>query len=153
MYKKAILYLMLMGLLTNVQPLSGAEEAEDNGATVLYSFNFFSLKPGHSISKSTLSLNADDTFSFDIKNQEIITEQITYTRQGVTFNAEIDFKTSEESHNRYKLTLSGVNILDVYIGGKATVKEFLENDYLVQEITFLFTGSKNSQGKRSPGLF
>jgi hypothetical protein len=131
---------------------SSDNETKESGKNC-YRVTFFSLKQAHSIGDSRFLLHDNGTFEFDIEKEELLDSKGTYRIDGVTFEATAEFTIKKRRVYHYTFSFKGIAVFDTYAAGTAKLKEYIEENKLTQEVSFLFFGSRkteNNNKKISP---
>ncbi len=119
------------------KPSQATEKTQDQ----TYGIQFFSLKRGHSIAPATMILHGKDKLEINIERAEIITTKCDYSIDNFIFEANWEFTAKNNKQYRYLAKFKGLYFQDSYLLGLVTLKEYIEQKILAQEIPFLFWGS------------
>jgi len=99
---------------------------------------FFSLKSGHSIAPATMILYDRGALEIKVEHEALITSRTSCAVAGYIFQADWEFTVKKEKPYHYVCHFTGLYLVDTYITGLVTLKEFIEGGRLTQEIPFLF---------------
>jgi len=118
-----------------------------------FSTTFFSLKRGNSIGPARFMLHDNGTFEFVIEDEAVQNVCGSYTVSGSGFTAEARFSVMREKPCSYVFSFTGLALFKTYVAGMATLREYIEENTLIQEIPFLFfstSAPEKSAEKRFP---
>jgi hypothetical protein len=117
---------------------SGEEPKKEARRGKTFRVQFFSLKSGHSIAPATMILYDKGAMEIKVEHAGLITSRTAYTAAGYMFQADWEFIVKKEKPYQYVCHFSGLYLFNAYITGLLTMKEFIEEGRLAQEIPFIF---------------
>jgi hypothetical protein len=122
------------------QPVSNPQQENKlvTGVQKIYKITFFSLKRGHSIAPGRMFLYDNGSFEIKIEGENFLKPQGKYAIDGYQFNGEWNFAIKRTRPYQYVSQFKGVNVFNNYIIGLLTLKEYIENQRLTQQIPFIF---------------
>lgn len=103
-----------------------------------FRIQFFSLKSGNSIAPAAMFLYDRGALEIKVEHEALITSRAAYTAAGFFFQADWEFTVKKEKLYHYICHFTGLYLFDTYITGLLTMKEFIEEGKLTQEIPFIF---------------
>jgi hypothetical protein len=120
----------------NKNPLK--EKAPDKESLKIYNITFFSLKRGHSIAPATMILYDNGRLEIKLERENLLTPQGKYTVADYLFEGDWEFTVKKTRPYHYASHFKGLYLFDTYIIGLFTLKEYIEDQRLTQEIPFVF---------------
>jgi hypothetical protein len=114
------------------------KQQKEPARTKAFRMQFFSLKSGNSIAPAAVFLYDKADMEIKVEHAALITSRAVYTIAGYFFQADWEFTITKEKPYHYICHFSGLYLFDTYITGLLTMKEFIEDGRLTQEIPFLF---------------
>ena len=120
---------------------TGQEPKKEASRGKTFRVQFFSLKSGNSIAPATLILYDRDTMEIKVEHETLITSWASCSIAGYIFQSDWEFTVKKEKPYQYVCHFSGLYLFDAYITGLFTLKEFIEEGRLAQEIPFIFFAS------------
>jgi hypothetical protein len=117
---------------------SGQEPKKEASRGKTFRVQFFSLKSGHSIAPATMILYDRGALEIKVEHEALTTSRAAYTAAGYFFQADWEFIVKKVKPYHYICHFSGLYLFDTYITGLLTMKEFIEDARLTQEILFIF---------------
>jgi hypothetical protein len=137
---------------TNKSPLK--EKTPDKESRKIYNITFFSLKRGHSIAPATMILYDNGSLEIKLERENILTPHGKYTVTDYLFEGDWEFTIKKTRPYQYASHFKGLYLFDTYIIGLFTLKEYIEEQRMTQEISFLFFAAiKNTGDKAAKSLF
>jgi len=103
-----------------------------------FRIQFLSLKSGNSIAPAAMFLYDRGALEIKVEHEALITSRAAYNAAGYFFQADWEFTVKKEKPYHYICHFAGLYLFDTYITGLLTMKEFIEQGRLTQEIPFLF---------------
>ena len=114
------------------------EKTPDKEGQKIYNITFFSLKRGHSIAPSTMILYDNGSLEIKLERENILTPHGKYTVADYLFEGDWEFTINRTRPYQYASHFKGLYLFDTYIIGLFTLKEYIEDQRLTQEIPFVF---------------
>ncbi len=114
------------------------QNKQADGVQKIYTITFFSLKRGHSIAPGKMFLYDNGNFEIKIEGENLLSPQGTYTLAGYRFMGEWQFAIKRTKAYQYACQFKGLNVFDNYIVGFLTLREYIAEQMLTQEIPFIF---------------
>ena len=140
-----LLHAFMPDSLQAKQPAPGEnpkqEQINKENAGKTFRVQFFSLKSGHSIAPATMFLYDRGALEIKVEHEALTTSRASYTAAGYFFQADWEFIVKKVKPYHYICHFSGLYLFDTYITGLLTMKEFIEDARLTQEILFIFFAS------------
>jgi len=99
---------------------------------------FFSLKKEHSMGAATIFLYDRGTLEIKMERETLITPHGKYTITDYLFEADWEFTMQKAGKNRYSSHFKGLYLFDTYLIGLFTLREYIEEGRLTQQIPFIF---------------
>ena len=121
------------------------EQKKEEPKAKSFHVQFFSLKRGHSIAPGTMILYDRGTLEIKIEHAALTTSRATCTVAGYIFQAEWEFTAKKEKSYHYVCHFTGLYLFDTYITGLVTLKEFVEEGRLTQDIPFIFFAAASAK--------
>ena len=115
-----------------------------------YDITFFSLKRGHSIAPATMILYDNGSLEIKLERENLLTPHGKYTVADYLFKGDWEFTIKRTRPYQYASHFKGLYLFGTYIIGLFTLKEYIEDKRLTQEIPFIFYAVL--QGKESGSL-
>jgi hypothetical protein len=104
----------------------------------IYDITFFSLKRGHSIAPATMILYDNGSLEIKLERDNLLTPQGKYTVADYLFEGDWEFTIKRTKPYQYASHFKGLYLFGTYIIGLFTLKEYIEDKRLTQEIPFVF---------------
>jgi hypothetical protein len=104
----------------------------------IYNITFFSLKQGHSIAPAIMILYDKGSLEIKLERENILTPHGKYTVADHLFKGDWEFTIQRTRPYLYASHFKGLYLFDTYIIGLFTLKEYIEEQRLTQEIPFVF---------------
>jgi|GEM_PF-1626329 len=123
----------------NEKPVQGQKKEPVKAKA--FRIQFFSLKSGNSIAPAAIFLYDKGALEIKMEHEALITSRAAYTIAGYFFQADWEFTVKKEKPYHYICHFTGLYLFDKYITGLLTMKEFIEEARLTQEIPFIFFAS------------
>ncbi len=114
------------------------EKTPDKEGQKIYNITFFSLKRGHSIAPSTMILYDNGSLEIKLERENLLTPHGKYTVADYLFEGDWEFTIKRTRPYQYASHFKGLYLFDTYIIGLFTLKEYIEDKRLTQEIPFVF---------------
>jgi hypothetical protein len=114
------------------------EKTQDKEGQKIYNITFFSLKREHSIAPSTMILYDNGSLEIKLERENILTPHGKYTVADYLFEGGWEFTIKRTKPYLYASHFKGLYLFDTYIIGLFTLKEYIEDQRLTQEIPFVF---------------
>jgi hypothetical protein len=114
------------------------EKTPDKEGQKIYNITFFSLKRGHSIAPATMILYDNGRLEIKLERENLLSPHGKYTVTDYLFEGDWEFTIKRTRPYRYASHFKGLYLIDTYIIGLFTLKEYIENQRLTQEIPFVF---------------
>jgi hypothetical protein len=129
------------------------EKKPDKESQKTYKITFFSLKRGHSIAPGTLILYDNGNLEIKLDRGNLITPQGKHAVTGYLFEGDWEFTIKRTKSYHYASHFKGLYLFDTYIIGLFTLKEYIEDQRLTQEIPFVFYAAlqEKETGSQKPG--
>ena len=121
---------------TNKSPLK--EKTPDKEDQKTYNIKFFSLKRGHSIAPASMILYDNGSLEIKLERVNLLTPHGKYTVADYLFEGDWEFTIKKTRPYQYASHFKGLYLFDTYIIGLFTLKEYIEDQRLTQEIPFVF---------------
>ena len=99
---------------------------------------FFSLKRGNAIAPATMILYDRGALEIKMEHEALLNPQGRYTATDYLFESDWSFTLSKARLYHYVSHCKGLFIFDTYIIGLFTLKEYIDEATLTQEIPFIF---------------
>ena len=115
-----------------------------------YDITFFSLKRGHSIAPATMILYDNGSLEIKLERDNLLSPQGKYSVADYLFEGDWEFTIKRTKPYQYASHFKGLYLFGTYIIGLFTLKEYIEDKRLTQEIPFIFYAVL--QGKESGSL-
>jgi hypothetical protein len=115
-----------------------AEKTPGKESEKTYNITFFSLKRGHSIAPSTMILYDNGSLEIKLERENILTPHGKYTVADYLFEGDWEFTIKRTRPYQYASHFKALYLFDTYIIGLFTLKEYIEDQRLTQEIPFVF---------------
>jgi hypothetical protein len=119
-----------------VKPKQEQNKKESPGKA--FRVQFFSLKKEHSMGPATILLYDRGTLEIKMERETLITPHGKYTIIDCLFEADWEFTMQKAGTYRYISHFKGLYLFDTYIIGLFTLKEYIEEVRLTQQIPFIF---------------
>jgi len=103
-----------------------------------YDITFFSLKRGHSIAPATMILYDNGSLEIKLERENLLTPHGKYTVADYLFKGDWEFTIKRTRPYQYASHFKGLYLFGTYIIGLFTLKEYIEDKRLTQEIPFVF---------------
>jgi hypothetical protein len=115
-----------------------AEKTPAKEGQKIYNITFFSLKRGQSIAPATMILYDNGSLEIKLERENLLTPHGKYTVADYLFEGDWEFTITRTKPYRYASHFKGLYLFDTYIIGLFTLKEYIEDQRLTQEIPFVF---------------
>lgn len=115
-----------------------AEKTPAKEGQKIYNITFFSLKRGHSIAPATMILYDNGSLEIKLERENILTPHGKYTVADYLFEGDWEFTIKRTRPYQYASHFKGLYLFGTYIIGLFTLKEYIEDKRLTQEIPFIF---------------
>jgi hypothetical protein len=141
---------LLFAMLSVMPPLSPAaagagapdkpaqEQGKKESRGKAFRIQFFSLKSGHSIAPAAVVLYDRGALEIKVEHEALITSRAVWSAAGSMFQADWEFTVKKEKPYHYICHFKGLYLFDTYIAGLLTLKEFIDNGRMTQDIPFIF---------------
>jgi hypothetical protein len=103
-----------------------------------FQVQFFSLKRGQSIAPATMILYDRGALEIKIEHETLLNPQGRYTTSDFPFESDWSFTIKKEKPFHYVCHFSGLYFFDTYAAGLVTLKEYIDEGRLTQEVPFIF---------------
>jgi hypothetical protein len=123
------------------------EKPLDNKDLKTYDISFFSLKRGHSIAPATMILYDNGSLEIKLERDNLLTPQGKYKVSDYLFEGNWEFTIKRTKLYQYASHFKGLYFFGTYIIGLFTLKEYIEDKRLTQEIPFVFYAALREKEK------
>ena len=121
----------------NKSQLQGKLPAKEGYKT--YSATFFGLKRGNSIAPATMILYDKGGLEIKIEREHLAASQGKYSTTNYVFEGDWQFTINRTRPYHYISHFKGLYLFDTYIIGLLTLKEYIEEQRLTQEIPLTYS--------------